>query len=79
MNNATHFFHKVYFPYRSSKYSLYFHGDPLGDSLAYLVDGERIDSLGRSYPLTLKEIDDANIGPWSSYQKGSYTTANLKG
>jgi hypothetical protein len=70
--NATHYFHKVYFAGRSSKYSLYFHGNPQGNSLAYLVDGERIDRLGRSYPLTDKEWDDANKGPWSSYGKGSY-------
>jgi len=69
---ATHYFHKVYFPCRSSKYSLYFHGNPMGDSLAYLVDGERIDRLGRGYPLTDKEWNDANKGPWSSYHKGEY-------
>ena len=69
---ATHYFHKVYFPNKVSKYSLYFHGNPMGDSLAYLVDGERIDKLGRSYPLTEKERVDANKGPWSSYQMGIY-------
>ena len=72
MTSATHYFHKTYFPNRKSKYSLYFCGDPVGDSLAYLVDGERIDSLGRSYPLTKQEIEDANKGPWSSYQRGNY-------
>ena len=72
MTQATHYFHKVYFPKRSSKYSLYFHGNPMGDALAFLVDGERIDSLGRSYPLTDKECPDANKGPWSSYQRGKY-------
>ena len=70
--DATHYFHEVYFPGRSSKYSLYFHGNPQVDSLAYLVDGERTDRLGRSYPLTEKECNDANKGPWSSYSKGSY-------
>jgi hypothetical protein len=72
MTLATHYFHKVYFPNRSSKYSLYFHGNPMGDALAYLVDGERIDKLGRSYELTDKERADANKGPWSSYQGGTY-------
>lgn len=72
MSQATHYFHKVYFPDRQSKYSLYFNGDPQVDSLAYLVDGARIDILGRSYPLTDKEWAAANKGPWSSYHKGAY-------
>jgi len=72
MSQATHYCHKVYFPNRSSKYSLYFHGDPINDSLSYLVDGERIDKLGRSYSLTDKEWADANKGPWSSYQRGEF-------
>ncbi len=74
MSQATHYFHKVYFPDRSSKYSLYFCGNPMGDCAAYLVDGERIDRLGRVYPLTDKEWHDANNGPWSSGQRGSYNT-----
>jgi hypothetical protein len=78
MTQATHYFHKVYFPSRVSKYSLYFNGNPQGDCTAYLVDGERIDRLGRSYPLTDKEWYDANKGPWSSYQSGSYNTKELR-
>jgi hypothetical protein len=65
----TYAFHKVYFPNRVSKYSLYFIGNPMLDSLACLVDGERIDKAGRSYPLTEKERIDANKGLWSCYQK----------
>ena len=77
MTKATHYFHKVYFPNRLSKYSLFFNGNPQGDSLAYLVDGYRIDRLGRCYPLTNKEWEDANKGPWSSYQRGTFNTGKF--
>lgn len=47
-------FHGVRLPGRVSKYSLWFKGDP-HDALSVLIDGERIDRAGRSYPLTTAE------------------------
>jgi hypothetical protein len=64
----THYFHYIKLPGRSSKYSAWFSGDPLGadNSLAVLVDGERIDRAGRSYPLTESERSALIKGPWSA-------------
>lgn len=49
---ATHFFHKITIPGRTSRYSAWFKGDPHASRLAVLVDAERIDARGRSYPVT---------------------------
>lgn len=72
--NATHFFHGVTIPGRVSKYSVWFNGDPMGStgSLAVIVDGERIDRAGRSYPLTPRDVDALTRGPWSARQSGTF-------
>lgn len=71
----THFFHKITIGGRASKYSAWFHGDPMGDcgSLAVLVDCERIDARGRVYPCTTQEQDIlGNRGGWYARQWGTY-------
>jgi hypothetical protein len=73
--NATHYFHKITIPGRASKFSAYFHGDPMRDSLACLVDAERIDRLGRGYPVTEREYEILARGVWSAGQAGTYATA----
>ena len=47
--NATHYFHGVKIPGKRSRYSVWFNGDPRGDtgSLSVVVDGERFDRVGR--------------------------------
>jgi len=71
---ATHYFHKIKIHGRASKYSAYFNGDPMGDcgSLAVLVDCERIDGYGRSYPCTDREKDILQHGGWYALQWGEY-------
>ena len=71
---ATHYFHKIKIHGRTSKYSAYFNGDPMGDcgSLAVLVDCERIDARGRAYPCTDREEDILQRGGWYALQWGQY-------
>ena len=72
---ATHYFHKITIGGRASKYSAWFNGDPMGDcgSLAVLVDCERIDGHGRSYPCTTLEKDIlANRGGWYAREWGKF-------
>jgi len=72
---ATHYFHKIKIHGRASKYSAWFNGDPMGDcgSLAVLVDCERIDARGRSFPCTTIERDIlANRGGWYARQWGTF-------
>lgn len=71
---ATHYFHKITLPGRSSKYSAWFNGDPMGDmsSLACLIDCDRIDRLGRSFPCTPSEVTALERGPWSARQSGTF-------
>jgi len=71
---ATHYFHKIKIYGRASKYSAWFNGDPFGkfSSLAVLVDCERIDSIGRSFPCTDNEQQILQNGPWSAKQWGTY-------
>lgn len=73
---ATHYFHKITINGRASKYSAWFNGDPMGDcgSLAVLVDCERIDARGRSYPCTQREQDILQHGGWYARQWGAYDT-----
>jgi hypothetical protein len=70
MNNsrATHVAHGIRITGRKSKYSAWFCGDPTGrlSSLATIIDGERIDSRGRSYPLTAAEEEAILHGPWTA-------------
>ena len=66
--NATIVYHKIKMNGRKSKYSAWFNGDPRNDSLAYIVDCERIDSLGRSFPCTRLEENNLLRGQWSSTQ-----------
>jgi hypothetical protein len=72
--NATHYFHGVKIPGRVSRYSVWFKGDPRGDtsSLSVVVDGERFDRAGRCYPLTAAEIDALTNGPWSASNWGVF-------
>lgn len=66
MSNATDVFHKITLPNRKSRYSAWFRGDPTMDPLAYIVDCERIDSAGRSYPCTQAEEDALLKLGWSA-------------
>jgi hypothetical protein len=43
--------------------------------LAYIVDGERRDAAGRSYPLTAAEIAALERGPWSARSAASFALA----
>lgn len=65
---ATHVYHKIKFNGKRSKYSAWFNGDPLKDPLAYVIDCERIDVLGRSFPCTEAEREALLNGSWSSTQ-----------
>ena len=71
---ATHYFHGVKIPGKRSRYSVWFNGDPRGDtgSLSVVVDGERFDRAGRCYPLTAAEIDALTNGPWSASNWGVF-------
>ena len=77
MTEATHYFHKIKINGRASKYSAWFAGDPCGrsSSLAILVDCERIDALGRSYPYTGKEESMLHSGAWSASDWGTFDFA----
>ena len=69
--NATHVYHKIMMNGRKSKYSAWFCGDPKSGAnrtLSILVDCERIDSLGRSFPCTDSEQDTLRNGSWFSSQ-----------
>lgn len=69
--NATHVYHKITMNGRKSKYSAWFRADPIcgfDSGLTVLVDCERIDSLGRSFPCTDSEKDTLLNGSWSSSQ-----------
>lgn len=72
--NATHYFDGVKIPGKRSRYSVWFNGDPRGDtgSLSVLMDGVRFDRLGRGYPLTDAEIDALTTGPWSASSSGVF-------
>jgi hypothetical protein len=52
-------------------------GDPRGpmSGLAYIVDGERRDAAGRSYPLTAAEIAALEHGPWSARSAAAFELA----
>ena len=80
MSKATHVFHGVRLPGRVSRFSVWFNGDPTGPtgSLATYVDGERLDRLGRSYPLTNAEIDALFDGPWSARHRAVFDTQDKK-
>jgi hypothetical protein len=43
--------------------------------LACIVDGERRDAAGRSYPLTAAEIAALERGPWSARSAASFALA----
>lgn len=76
MANATHYFHKITIPDSRCKFSAWFNGDPMGttSSLAVLVDAERIDARGRSYPVTERQREILQTGPWSARQSGTFNT-----
>jgi hypothetical protein len=65
---ATHVYHGIKIPGRRSRFSAWWIGDPRGplSGLAYIVDGERLDAAGRSYPLTAADIAALEHGPWSA-------------
>jgi hypothetical protein len=44
--------------------------------LAYIVDGERRDAAGRSYPLTAAEIAALEHGPWSARSAAEFRLAH---
>lgn len=74
MTNATHCFHKITLSGSACKFSAWFKGDPTGPagSLAVLVDAERIDAAGRSYPVTERQREVLTSGPWSARQSGTF-------
>lgn len=75
--NATHVYYGIKITGRRSKFSVWWKGDPCGpmSGLAYIVDGERIDALGRSYPLTASEIAALERGPWSAKSAAGFAAA----
>ena len=75
--NATHVYHGITIPGRRSRFSAWWSGDPRGSmsGLAYIVDGERRDSAGRSYPLTAAEIAALEHGPWSARSAAEFRLA----
>jgi hypothetical protein len=71
----TDVFHKITLPNRQSRYSAWFAADPvcgLGSALTLLVDCERIDAMGRSYPCTDKEKQQLIDGGWSARQHHTF-------
>jgi hypothetical protein len=74
---ATHVYHGITLPGRRSRYSVWWSGDPRGaaGSLAVIVDGERIDRAGRSYPLTAAETAALLRGPWSARSLARFANA----
>ena len=62
----TYVFHKIKMRGKKSKYSAWFNADP-SDALALLIDCERIDALGRSFPCSEAEQLALRNGPWTSY------------
>ena len=75
--NATHVYHGIKITGRRSRFSAWWCGDPRGpmSGLAYIVDGERRDAAGRSYPLTAAEIAALERGPWSARSAASFAIA----
>jgi hypothetical protein len=71
---ATHYAHKIKIPGYASKFSAWFSGDPFGStsSLAVLIDAERIDSRGRSYPASPAVRAILTRGGWSAGQVGTF-------
>lgn len=59
MTNATHYLHGVRMGNNKSKYSVWYRAD-MGhlNALTIIVDAERIDKLGRSFPCTEKEKEE---------------------
>ena len=53
----THVAHKIRLEGRKSKYSVWYRSDMgnVNSSLSFVVDAERIDCLGRSFPCSDKE------------------------
>lgn len=64
---AKEVYHKITLPGRKSKYSAWF------DQSGFLIDCERIDNLGRSFPCTKAEMEHLQRGGWSAKQ---HTTFN---
>jgi hypothetical protein len=75
--HATHVYHGIKIPGRRSRFSAWWIGDPRGrfSSLAYIVDGERVDAAGRAYPLTAAEIAALEHGPWSARSAAAFELA----
>lgn len=67
----TDVFHKITLPNRKSRYSAWFAADPIcgfDSAFTLLVDCERIDARGRSFPCTDKEKEQLTNGAWSARQ-----------
>lgn len=62
-------FHKIRLPGRVSKYSAWFDGS------GFLVDCERIDARGRSFPCSKAEIDTLQRGGWTAGQHAKFNAA----
>jgi hypothetical protein len=60
--------HKIRLAGRASRYSAWFKENPLGryTSMQVVLDAERIDRRGRSYPVTDAELSLLCYGPWSA-------------
>mgnify|MGYP003152521322 CR=1 FL=1 len=75
--NATHVYFKIKIPGYRSKFSAWFKEDPicgLDSPLTVLVDCERIDALGRSFPCTEKVEKILITGGWSAGQICKFRT-----
>lgn len=59
-------FHKIRIDGYASKYSAWFDGS------GFLIDCERIDRLGRSFPCTDAEMSKLQHGPWSAKQHARF-------
>ena len=76
--NATHVCHKIKIQGRKSKYSAWFCADPIcgfDSGLTVLVDCERIDAMGRSFPCTETEQKILSQGGWHYGQLVEFRTA----
>ena len=70
---ATHYFHRITIPGRASHYSAWFAGDPRDTkSAAVLIDAKRVDSRGRSFPITDAEWHCLFHGAWTARRWGVF-------
>jgi len=78
---ATHVIHGIRVSGRKSKFSAWFRADPIlgiHSSLTLLIDCERIDALGRSYPCNETEKDILRTGGYWYKSISTFNTGKDK-